>query len=337
MLANSLCVPNANGEIPTTTGSHCSEEGDGAELCTGLVQNSLGADGKPQLNVARAAGLDCQCRYTDWNLTGILQGKTPEYCYDANDNVYDRIGYSTPLSVRMIKDEASFAEWYNPSERNQTVTGTLELASSGTNRFTFSASTPGAAAGAAHRTIDDDIHAIFMGTETTLKSGFFPVENLSGEKICNIWPYWIAGFGTSSTCGVGTSYAVANQWDPRGSYEPRTPGTGGPAAPVKGLLRNYHFTTEIRYLYRFAGGSASLSVTSTDDLWVFVNGKLVVDYGGTHTALTASVPLDDASLGLVPGSLYEIAIFRACRSPRESDFVLTLPGSVDTRSTCGPH
>lgn len=328
------CVPNANGDIPTTTGSYCSEDGDGVELCTGLVQDSLGSDGKPHVNLARAAGLDCQCRYTDWNNTGILLG-TAEYCYDADDNLYDRIGYSSPLSVRMIKDEVSFAQWYNPSDFSQPLNGTLELASSGTNQFTFNASTPGAAAGAAHRTIADDLHAIFMGTETTLKSGFFPVENLTGEKICNIWPYWLAELQTN--CGAGSAYAVPNQWDARGSYEPRTAGTGGPVAPVKGVLRNYHFTTEIRYLYRFTGEAASLSITSTDDTWVFVNGKLVVDYGGTHTALTATVPLNSASLGLVVGNLYEIAIFRACRSPRDSDFVLTLPDSVDTRSVCSPN
>jgi fibro-slime domain-containing protein len=327
------CIPDASGTPASSLGTTCTS-GDPVGVCAGLVKSTLGVDGKPQANLDRNDGLSCPCRYTDWDGTGILTGVTgAESCNDTSGNLHSRIGYATPLKVPMIKDAASFAQWYNPSDMSTSLTSTLELAVSGTtNQFTFNASMAGAVAGAAHHTIADDIHDIFMGTETTLKSGFFPVESLSGTKVCNLWPYWVAGL--QSDCNAGTGHPVASQWDIHGSYTPRTPGTGGPVAPIKGVLRNYHFTTEVRYLYRYNGETANVSISSTDDTWVFINGRLAVDFGATHATLGTTVKIDNTAFGLVAGNLYEIAIFRACRSPRDSDLQLTLPGATDTLSVC---
>jgi hypothetical protein len=92
--------------------------------------------------------------------------------------------------------------------------------------YQFSSSTPGAVAGTPSRTVYDDIHAIFMGTQTTLTSGFFPLESQSRPKVCNIWPYWV--FASGASCGAGSGYAVPSQWDPLGSYVAKTTRHGWP-------------------------------------------------------------------------------------------------------------
>jgi cysteine-rich repeat protein len=45
----------------------------------------------------------------------------------------------------------------------------------------------------------------------------------------------------------------------------------------------------------------------------------------------------DLDLKLVPGSIYEIAIFHADRHPTESNYQLTLSGFTTTRSVCQPR
>jgi fibro-slime domain-containing protein len=141
----------------------------------------------------------------------------------------------------------------------------------------------------------------------------------------------------------------------------RMAGTGGPVVPVVGMPRNFYFSSEVRYLFRYVGGE-TLSFYGDDDVWVFVNGKLVLDLGAPHERLQGSVALTPTGatwtiqaqnittnmavpvgtgtvtgLGLEMGKTYEIAVFHADRHPRESNYQLTLSGFSTTRSVCQPR
>lgn len=89
----------------------------------------------------------------------------------------------------------------------------------------------------------------------------------------------------------------------------------------EGLPHNYHFTYEISGTFDLIPASV-FSFTGDDDLWVFVDGKLVLDLGGVHGAVSGSFTTADlvTGLGLTEGETYDFSIFFAERHTWASTF-----------------
>ncbi len=84
---------------------------------------------------------------------------------------------------------------------------------------------------------------------------------------------------------------------------------------------NFSFTTEVHTHFTYNGGE-HFRFIGDDDLWVFIQKKLVIDLGGLHSEREGAVELDQLApqLGLQVGSTYPIDVFHAERHTSASNF-----------------
>ncbi len=91
-------------------------------------------------------------------------------------------------------------------------------------------------------------------------------------------------------------------------------------------MHNYGFTMELHTEFSYQQGKAQLlRYQGDDDIWVFLNGKRVVDMGGVHQTQYDSVDLDarKAELGIEDGNTYPLDFFFAERHVASSTLMIT--------------
>jgi fibro-slime domain-containing protein len=105
-------------------------------------------------------------------------------------------------------------------------------------------------------------------------------------------------------------------------YDPADPTQGRGFFPIddgtpyatafgnQGKPHNYSFTVEIRTVFEYQGGEY-FNFRGDDDVFVYINRKLVINLGGIHNAEPAQVNVD--TLGLTRGQKYPLDFFFAER------------------------
>lgn len=108
-------------------------------------------------------------------------------------------------------------------------------------------------------------------------------------------------------------------------FRPTDPDPFGPRPEVN-PVDVWGFTLELHTTFTYlAGTGQAFTFKGDDDVWVFINGRLVIDLGGLHPSLTATVNLDAraAALGLVDGNSYPLDFFFAERHSTASRLQIT--------------
>jgi cysteine-rich repeat protein len=283
-----ICVPNSGGPA---------KGNDSTARCWDIAASAL-LNGKPQFNASRSSNT-CACQFSEWSVGNsgqITGGYTQTDSPLSNEFVSapasvsftgpsgavsgSITGYTTgstggPIfkgTVPIVKDKKSFDQWFNDDNTvNKTFTGVLEMPLIGSNIYQYASKTHLAGADA----------------------GFFPLDTLNSSQatLCNLWPYWNRSTGSPiwSTC-TGDQYLFPPRVIQSDCPNQNPLSNGCWVSSVVGVKHDSYFTTEARYYFAYdKSAGISLQFFGDDDLFIFINGVLVLDLGGVHQQLPGKV------------------------------------------------
>ncbi len=314
------CVPNTAGPA---------RQNDATSRSWGMAQANLDSTGHPAYDTTRNGGganaFLTDCQFTDWS-HDTNGGHVPGYTMTnspLNGLTYVSGSDGHPLykgPAPVAASATSFGQWWTDSSytNNTHEIATLELGpvAGATNLYRFSSAPHSIYGGYFPLDPAANNFPIYTLTGSTSGPGTVKTSTTGNNEplLCNVWPYWYssASFGAGNGC-------KADQYVFPPSFAPGVdPGTwfgqnpnGAWITNAQGWFHDSWFSVEARYLFAYTG-PFQLQFFGDDDTFVFINGVLVIDLGGVHQRLPASVNVDGSGNATIQegGNIY-----MACTNP----------------------
>jgi len=297
------CVPNSSGPA---------KKNDSTNRCWDLAQAQLGANGKPAFNMARTGAggnpLFCDCQFIDWS-HDTNGGHVPGYTMTespTNGLVYTNGASGHPMyrgPAPVVSSATTFGQWFQDGTYtgNTHTVGIIEMKATGVaNQYQFSSQVNSVTGG--FFPLDPAAHGFPLYTMAPAGPGTPPQMVGTEPMLCNLWPYWhtSTGFGAGNSCR-GDQYLFPPSLLP--ADEPTTCPTGMNCngkwyVGQQGWYHDSWFTDEARYLFTYSG-PFTLQFYGDDDMFIYINGILVIDLGGVHQRLPGRVAVDNAGMATI--------------------------------------
>jgi fibro-slime domain-containing protein len=172
-------------------------------------------------------------------------------------------------------------------------------------------------------TLGDDFKPIYKNVSTPLTT--------HGQAAFDQWFRTVDGTNIVKEIPLTLSLNAAGSYEydsqnggalsPGGMFFPIDDGTTyATSFGNQGKSHNYSFTGEIHTVFTYKGGE-TFNFRGDDDVFVYIDNKLVINLGGIHGKEDGSVSID--SLGLTKGQSYPLDFFYAERHVVESNMRIT--------------
>jgi len=175
---------------------------------------------------------------------------------------------------------------------------------------------------------EGDITGLTQGmVSTTLTSGlptYIAADGYGATTTANFAKWYVDSLGYNLSTPTTLNLAETSPGSGIYSY------SSSAFFPIDNLLygnqgrnHNYHFTMHLEGLTSFEAAD-TFHFYGDDDLWIYIDGKLVMDLGGVHAGLGQTITgANLISLGLSENTLYDLDVFFAERHTTESNFNIT--------------